>query len=69
MSYASEHPVTCSRREDIGCEASIRGSKHYRMKAQHEGWFSSFRENLAYCPEHVPDWVPAWRDRRQAASG
>lgn len=67
MSHAAEHPVTCAWREDLGCEASVPGSKHHQVRAQQEGWFFSRREHLAYCPEHVPDWVSAWRERRRLA--
>lgn len=60
MSYASGHPVHCARQGD-GCEAQIPGSKWAAIKAGDEGWFFSRKDDAAYCPEHVPDWVPAWR--------
>ncbi len=55
MTYASEHPVQCA-----GCSLSFPGSKHGKIRAQREGWFFS-RDNIAYCPAHVPEWVAAWR--------
>jgi hypothetical protein len=36
------------------------------MKADGEGWFHSKAEEQAYCPAHVPEWVPAWRAKREA---
>ena len=66
MSYASEHPVFCARREDLGCTASHPGSRWDTMKADRAGWFHSKAEECAYCPGHVPDWVPAWRAKQEA---
>lgn len=64
MSYAQDHPVTCVRREDLGCPVSFPGSKFAAIKAQGEGWFFA-KDGIAYCPEHVPEWVAAWRERRR----
>lgn len=61
MSHASENPVHCAKREELGCQASFPGSKHAQMRARAEGWFFSRREDAAYCPEHVPAWVAEWR--------
>ncbi len=36
------------------------------MKADRAGWFHSYQEEQAYCPVHVPDWVPAWRAKQEA---
>ena len=66
MSFASEHPVFCARREDLNCTASHPGSRWDAMKADRGGWFHSYQEEQAYCPDHVPDWVPAWREKRAA---
>lgn len=66
MSHASENPVTCARQADLGCEASIPGSRHDQIRAQEAGWFFSRQESAAYCPDHVPDWVAGWRKRQQA---
>jgi hypothetical protein len=66
MSYAGEHPVTCTRQADLGCPASFPGSKHDAIAAAEAGWFFSFKDDAAYCPEHVPGWVPGWRERKQA---
>lgn len=34
--------------------------------AGREGWFFQ-RDDSAFCPKHVPEWVPAWRQKRLAA--
>lgn len=36
------------------------------MAADKAGWFHSKAEECAWCPEHVPDWVPAWRAKQAA---
>jgi hypothetical protein len=63
VSYASEHPVVCARE---GCTAFHPGSRFDAMKADRAGWFHSKAEGTAYCPAHIPDWVPAWRERQAA---
>jgi len=61
VSYASEHPVCCARRDDLGCKAEHPRSRWSAIKADGEGWFHSKAEEAAYCPEHVPEWVGPWR--------
>jgi hypothetical protein len=34
------------------------------MKASREGWFFQ-KDDTAWCPDHVPDWVAAWRARQK----
>ena len=65
MSYASEHPVYCARREDLNCPASHPRSRWDAVRADRAGWFHSNAEEQAYCPEHVPDWVPEWRAKQE----
>lgn len=65
MSYASEHPVFCAVR-DKGCTASHPSGRWGTIAADSAGWFHSKAEECAYCPEHVPDWVPAWRAKQAA---
>lgn len=67
MSQASEHPVRCAKAAE-GCAALFPGSKHAAVRAHEAGWFFSRREELVYCPEHVPGWVPAWRARQAGKS-
>jgi hypothetical protein len=64
MSHASEHPVFCAR-ADLGCTASHPSGKWGVMRADKDGWFHSKAEG-AFCPAHVPDWVPAWREKQAA---
>jgi hypothetical protein len=66
VSHASEHPVFCARRADLNCTASHPGSRWDAMKADKAGWFHSRAEECAWCPKHVPDWVPAWRAKQAA---
>ena len=44
----------------VGCAKSIKD--HYWGHVKAEGWFFS-KAGEAYCPEHLPEWVPAWRER------
>lgn len=37
------------------------------MRAEKEGWFFQ-KDGTAYCPKHVPAWVPAWRANRAEAN-
>jgi hypothetical protein len=64
VSHASEHSVYCARRADLGCTAEHPRNKFASIRAAEEGWFRSRAEELDYCPEHVPDWVPAWRAKQ-----
>jgi hypothetical protein len=65
VSYASDHPVYCARKGDLGCTATHPGSRFDAIKADEAGWFHSKAEG-AFCPGHVPGWVPAWRERQAA---
>lgn len=55
-------PVCCAHR---GCKAQHEDNKFAAIRAYEEGWFKT-REGDAWCPEHVPDWVPAWRAKQAA---
>lgn len=66
MSRASESPVYCARRGDLGCQASHPGSRFDAIRAGEQGWFHSKAEAVAFCPAHVPEWVPAWRAKQEA---
>lgn len=48
---------------DPGCEAEIKDHAWGRIKA--DGWFQQ-RNGDVWCPDHIPDWVEAWRRRRDA---
>ena len=47
-----------------GCPNTIKNHAWGKIKA--EGWFFS-RDGSAYCPEHVPEWVDAWRASKSNA--
>lgn len=65
MSHATENPVFCARGGD-GCTASHPSGKWGTMAADKAGWFHSKAEECAWCPEHLPDWVPAQRAKQAA---
>lgn len=66
MSHATDNPVYCARKGDLGCRASTPGGKFNIIRAAEAGWFFSRQDECAYCPAHVPDWVPAWREKQAA---
>lgn len=39
---------------------------HAWAKIKADGWFFQ-RDGSLWCPEHVPDWVDAWRARKARA--
>ncbi len=48
---------------DPGCEARYQPHRWGSIKAHATGWFIQ-KDGTAWCPEHVPDWVEAWRSAR-----
>lgn len=57
----------------IRCNASECESEHPahhwgNKRAETEGWFHQ-RNGDAWCPQHVPAWVPAWRAKRGGTPG
>lgn len=43
-----------------GCEETAGNNKWGKIKAV--GWFFSKQDDrMAYCPEHLPEWVSSWR--------
>lgn len=57
--------VHCARSKDLGCKAEHASDKFSAIRAAGAGWFRSRQDEQEFCPEHVPDWVPAWRERQQ----
>ena len=47
--------------EHEGCTASFKDHRWGRIKAHDAGWFTTRDNERAWCPEHVPAWVPVWR--------
>lgn len=55
--HCCDHPTGCKNTHPVGRFGSG------QSQAGQLGWF--FQKNgTSYCPEHVPDWVPAWRASR-----
>lgn len=51
----------CQKR---GCEASFKDHRWGASKAHDDGWFLQ-TNGTAYCPEHIPPWVAAWRKHKK----
>lgn len=47
-----------------GCEKFFVPSRWGNQAAQNKGWFLQ-RNGQVWCPDHVPDWVPAWRLKKE----
>jgi hypothetical protein len=58
-------PWSCAR-TDLNCAETTPRNKFSVIRASEAGWFFSREEEAAYCPAHVPDWVPAWRAKQAA---
>ena len=50
--------IRCSHE---GCKARIKSHAWGKIKS---GWFFQKDDNQ-YCPEHIPEWVEAWRARKK----
>ena len=48
-----------------GCEAKVANHRWGHIKAA--GWFFQ-KTGEAWCPDHTPDWVTAWRAKKARAS-
>lgn len=59
-----EDRVRCSIK---GCRTSYSKDMWSSIKATEAGWFQQ-KDLTAFCPEHVPDWVPAWRAKQRGQS-
>ena len=60
MARTHEHKAPRLPCAGEGCERSI--PNHYWGKVKDgEGWFIARDESQAFCPRHLPDWVPEWR--------
>lgn len=60
MTYAAL--MSCA---EPGCEAEHKADHWNAIKAVEGGWFLQ-KNGDRWCPEHVPSWVPAWRERQRA---
>lgn len=52
--------VRCS---DPLCEREYADHKWGRINASKAGWFFQ-TTGETWCPEHMPEWVTAWRERK-----
>lgn len=55
----SEH-TTFTSCAHPGCEMSFPNHRWGAIKAHSTGWFMA-KDDQAWCPEHLPEWVPQWR--------
>jgi hypothetical protein len=46
------------------CDERVKGHRWGKIKAGAAGWFFT-RGGKAFCPQHTPEWVAAWRKVRQ----
>lgn len=54
--------VKCS---DPECSETIKVHYWAKVKANDDGWFFQ-KDGNVWCPVHVPEWVPAWREAQRA---
>jgi hypothetical protein len=64
MAASSSPPGRCGV---PGCPATYAPYKWGQIRAQSAGWFfpKDPGKGGPWCPEHLPDWVAAWRARAQ----
>lgn len=66
------HPITpaSDQRDGLlhcaepGCLATHKSDKWNNLRAAKLGWFLQ-RNGDKWCPEHTPEWVPAWRESQR----
>jgi len=51
-------------RDGVRCTASIELHYWAKVRASDKGWFFQ-KDGTIWCPEHVPEWVPAWRAEKK----
>ena len=50
--------------DGIPCVKVVANHKWGKIIAQKDGWFFSKKTDGAWCPKHIPDWVPVWKEKR-----
>lgn len=45
------------------CQNDYFPDKWGKMEATRKGWFIH-RNGSAWCPDHIPDWVVEWREKK-----
>lgn len=59
-----EHPTKTCHEE--GCPAGFRDTGRWAPERRSgSGWFHQ-RNGWSYCPDHTPDWVAEWREKKAA---
>ena len=53
-------PVAAAVLSCEGCDATIPDERWSKTRS---GWFQT-KDGKNYCPEHTPDWVAEWREKR-----
>lgn len=48
-----------------GCTATVKNHYWGKVRAHADGWFMSSDEKVIRCPEHLPDWVIPWREKKR----
>jgi len=59
------HETTYTKCSAPDCEAKVPNHYWGRVK-KGAGWFFSKDESDAWCPQHLPEWVPQWRAQKGA---
>jgi len=44
------------------CSMFVKAHAWGYIKANDAGWFFQ-RNGDCWCPDHIPEWVPAWREK------
>lgn len=60
---SAENDAHAGRCSETGCTATYRDHRWGHSAAAACGWFFQ-RSGEAWCPEHNPPWVEAWRARQ-----
>lgn len=69
MAYGTEVLVNIPAPRDghcaiPSCEKTFQDHRWGRIRANSLGWFFQLN-GMNWCPDHIPDWVPAWRERKR----
>lgn len=63
---SQKNPDTTYASCDVpGCDNTYPDHAWGAIKANGAGWFRSKDDTVIRCPEHLPEWVPAWRESRR----
>jgi hypothetical protein len=51
------------------CNDAYQNDKWSKIRAAQAGWFFPKYGDIGFCPNHLPEWVPAWRERQKEKKG